>query len=374
LSHTALHLYQENSSPATKMANIENPAIPKGSAVLVTGANGFIASHVVDQFVRHGYKVRGTVRDTQKNAWLSAYIDKTYGKGHFELFSVPDMTVENAYDEAIKGVSAFIHVASVVNFDPDPNKVIPTAVESAVIAIKAAYREPSVKRFVLTSSSSTTLSANPEAFMKMKGAVVTEDTWSPDAKELAWAPGPWGPEHGGPVYIASKVEQEQTVWKYHKENQSKRPDLVVNAVLPNMNLGKSLDPVNQGHPSTSGFILPLLQGKRLAKEWCTPQYAIDVQDDGLLHVAAAILPDVKSERIFGFAEPFCWDDVLAILRKQFPNKKFHDNFAGEPYPAIIIKPRDRAEELLKRLGKSGWTSLEDSLWLNTEDLRAADAA
>ncbi|GJC83246.1 aldehyde reductase 2 [Colletotrichum liriopes] len=315
------------------MANIENPAIPKGSAVLVTGANGLIASHVVDQFVRHGYKVRGTVRDTQKNAWLSAYIDKTYGKGHFELFSVPDMTVENAYDEAIKGVSAFIHVASVVNFDPDPNKVIPTAVESAVIAIKAAYREPSVKRFVLTSSSSTTLPANPETFMKMKGAVVTEDTWSPDAQELAWAPGPWGPEHGGPVYIASKVEQEQTVWKYHKENQSKRPDLVVNA-----------------------------------------EYAIDVQDDGLLHVAAAILPDVKSERIFGFAEPFCWDDVLAILRKQFPNKKFHDNFAGEPYPAIIIKPRDRAEELLKRLGKSGWTSLEDSLWLNTEDLRAADAA
>ncbi|GKT40502.1 aldehyde reductase 2 [Colletotrichum spaethianum] len=314
------------------MANIENPAIPKGSTVLVTGANGFIASHVADQFVKHGYKVRGTVRDTQKNAWLGAYFDKAYGKGHFDLFSVPDMTVENAYDEAIKGVSAFIHVASVVNFNPDPNEVIPTAVESAAIAIKAAYREPSVKRFVLTSSSSVTLTANPETFMKEKGAVVTEDSWSPDAKELAWTPGPWGPEHGGPVYIASKVEQEQTVWKYHKENQARRPDLVVNA-----------------------------------------EYAIDVQDDGLLHVAAAILPDVKGERIFGFGNPFCWDDILEILRKQFPNRKFHDKFAGEPYPAVI-KPRDRAEQLLKRLGRPGWTSLEDSLRMNTEDLRAADAA
>lgn len=65
--------------------------------------------------------------------------------------------------------------------------------------------------------------------MKMKGAVVTEDTWSPDAKELAWTPGPWGPEHGAFVYVASKVEQEQAVWKYHEENKSKRPDLVVNS-------------------------------------------------------------------------------------------------------------------------------------------------
>lgn len=65
--------------------------------------------------------------------------------------------------------------------------------------------------------------------MKMKGAIVTEDTWSPDAKELAWTPGPWGPEHGAFVYVASKVEQEQAVWKYHEENKSKRPDLVVNS-------------------------------------------------------------------------------------------------------------------------------------------------
>ncbi|OLN90045.1 Aldehyde reductase 2-like protein 5 [Colletotrichum chlorophyti] len=356
------------------MANINNPAIPKGSTVLVTGVNGFIASHVADQFVQHGYKVRGTVRDTQKNAWLSAYFDKTYGKGHFELVSVPDMTAENAYDEVVRGAAAFIHVASVVSFDPDPNKVIPTAVESAAIAIKAAYGEPSVKRFVLTSSSTTVLPADQENLRKMDGAVVTEDTWSPDAKELAWTPGPWGPEHGGPVYSASKVEQEETVWKYYKENQSKRPDLVVNTVLPSLNLGKSIDTVNQGHPSSSAMVIPLFNGERIPSFWSTPQYFVDVQDVGLLHVAAAILPDVKDERIFGFAEPVNWDDVLDVLRKQNPNKVFHDKFVGETFPAVEIKPRERAEELLKRLGKPGWTTLADSVWMNTEDLRAADAA
>ncbi|EXF80050.1 aldehyde reductase II [Colletotrichum fioriniae PJ7] len=355
------------------MTTSTSPVIPTGSTILVTGANGFIASHVADQFIKNGYKVRGTVRDIEKSSWLNAYFDKIYGKGHFELVSVPDMLAENAYDEVVKGVSAFIHTASVVSFDPDPNKVIPTAKDSALVALEASYREPSVKRFVLTSSSSTTLAANPETFMKMKGAVVTEDTWSPDAKELAWTPGPWGPEHGAFVYVASKVEQEQAVWKYHEENKSKRPDLVVNSVLPSMNLGKSLDVVNQGHRSTSGFILPFLEGQRMPPHFSHPQYFIDVQDDAILHVAAATLPDVKSERIFGFAQSFCWDDVLEILRKQHPGKNIHENFANEPFP-IIIKPVDRAEALLKRLGKPGWTSLEDSLRMNTEDLIAEISA
>ncbi|KAJ0332339.1 hypothetical protein COL5a_002049 [Colletotrichum fioriniae] len=336
------------------MTTSTSPVIPTGSTILVTGANGFIASHVADQFIKNGYKVRGTVRDIEKSSWLNAYFDKIYGKGHFELVSVPDMLAENAYDEVVKGVSAFIHTASVVSFDPDPNKVIPTAKDSALVALEASYREPSVKRFVLTSSSSTTLAANPETFMKMKGAVVTEDTWSPDAKELAWTPGPWGPEHGAFVYVASKVEQEQAVWKYHEENKSKRPDLVVNSVLPS-------------------FILPFLEGQRMPPHFSHPQYFIDVQDDAILHVAAATLPDVKSERIFGFAQSFCWDDVLEILRKQHPGKNIHENFANEPFP-IIIKPVDRAEALLKRLGKPGWTSLEDSLRMNTEDLIAEISA
>lgn len=33
-------------------------SIPQGSLVLVTGANGFIASHVVKQLLENGYKVR----------------------------------------------------------------------------------------------------------------------------------------------------------------------------------------------------------------------------------------------------------------------------------------------------------------------------
>ncbi|KAF9873927.1 aldehyde reductase [Colletotrichum karsti] len=213
------------------MASIQNPAIPKGSTVLVTGVNGFIGSHVADQFVQQGYVVRGTVRNIEKNAWLSNYFDKTYGKDKLTLFSVPDMTADNAYDEAAKGVSAIVHVASVLSFDPDASKVVPTAVKSTEVAIKAAYKQPTVKRFVLTSSSAAAIPSGglQEKLEEGQSPVITEESWNSKAVELAWGPAPWGPEQGGIVYSASKVEQERLIWKYHQENQSQRPDMVVNA-------------------------------------------------------------------------------------------------------------------------------------------------
>ncbi|RGP64318.1 aldehyde reductase ii [Fusarium sporotrichioides] len=231
-----------------------------------------------------------------------------------------------------------------------PEKVIPIAVNSALIAIKAVYREPSVKRFVLTSSSVASLPVDVQTLLNMNGTVLTEDSWSHDAQRLVWIPEPWGPEHGFPVYCASKVEQEQAVWKYHKDNQTKLPDIVVNT-------GTSLDPVNQSYPSSSGLIPLLFEGKELPVTYCKPQYGIDIQDSGLLQAASAILPDVKGERIFGFAQAFCWNDALEILRKQYPNRTYQENFAGIPFPAVVIKPRYRGGDLLERLGKPDTKSL-----------------
>lgn len=85
------------------MATIPNPAVPKGSTVLVTGVNGFLGSHIANQFLRYGYKVRGTVRDPSKESWATDVFSKLYGKDKFELFAVPEMEIEGAYDEAVKG-------------------------------------------------------------------------------------------------------------------------------------------------------------------------------------------------------------------------------------------------------------------------------
>lgn len=82
---------------------IKNPAIPYGSIVVVTGCSGFIGSHVADQALAAGYKVRGTSRDSDKNKWLKDYFDQKYGEGKFEFVSVPDLAKGDAFIEAVKG-------------------------------------------------------------------------------------------------------------------------------------------------------------------------------------------------------------------------------------------------------------------------------
>lgn len=85
------------------MAPLEGAVLPKGSLILVTGVNGYVGSHVADQFLRFGYKVRGTVRDTEKSAWIDTYFDQKYGAGNFELVGVEDLSNPDALKEVLGG-------------------------------------------------------------------------------------------------------------------------------------------------------------------------------------------------------------------------------------------------------------------------------
>lgn len=369
------------------MSPIDPPAIPKGSLVLVTGANGLIGSNIADQFLRFGYRVRGTTRSPAKNAWITALFDAKYGPGSFELVAVPDMEAPDAFDQAVKGASAVVHTATNYTMNPDPHAVVPGTIAGTVNAMTSAAREPSVRRFVLTSSSASALVPKPNT-----PGVVTTETWNDEIVAFAFREPPYEPERAYPVYAASKTLSEKEAWKFVRD---KKPDFVFNAVLPNINFGASLDPANQGHPSTSGMVAELFKGNSaplaglpartshaehaVQTAICTwsrltslAEYFVDVQDDALLHVAAAIHPGVQSERVFAFAEPVNGDAILAILRKLYPGRTFPADFQAEKDLNEIV-PRARAEQLLRDMGKDGWTSLEESIRRNTEDLAAGSA-
>lgn len=81
--------------------------IPKGSVVLVTGANGYLGLHVADQLLLDGYKVRGTVRDSEKAQWTKEYFDGKYGEGKFEVV-VQDFVENSAFDKLIEGIRVAI--------------------------------------------------------------------------------------------------------------------------------------------------------------------------------------------------------------------------------------------------------------------------
>ena len=82
---------------------IHNPVIRPGERILVTGANGYIASHLIDQLLTAGYRVRGTVRDLVKYEWVQKFFNQKYEVGMFELVLVDDMAADGAFDRAIKG-------------------------------------------------------------------------------------------------------------------------------------------------------------------------------------------------------------------------------------------------------------------------------
>ncbi len=96
--------------------------IPGGSLVLVSGATGFVASHIIKQLLERGYRVRGTVRDLEKAAWLTRDVFKAEAaRGDFELVTVTDLGAKGAFDEAVGGgVAAIVHVANVVTPTPTP--------------------------------------------------------------------------------------------------------------------------------------------------------------------------------------------------------------------------------------------------------------
>ncbi|KAL8788941.1 MAG: hypothetical protein Q9195_007057 [Heterodermia aff. obscurata] len=328
----------------------KSPAIAPGSLVLVTGVNGYIASHVADQLIQAGYRVRGTARETSKTAWVSELFDKRYGEGKFEPAIVEDMAEPGAFDEACQGVSGVVHVASVLSFDSDPNKVIPQSIAGAVNALEAAAKTPSVKRFVYTSSSSAITAPKPNEKFEVK-----TENWNTEDVETAWKPPPYEPTRNWAVYGASKVQSEQAVWKFAKE---KKPDFVVNSVLPNFNMGEIL---SEKQPASTGAAVKALYYGGLDKvQIIPPQWMVDVKDTARIHVSALIDANIENERILAYAHPFNWNDVLACLRTLYPDRTFNEDL---PHAArdLSIVDNSRGAELLRAHGREDWTSLEESV-------------
>ena len=116
-----------------------SPVVEKGSLILITGVSGFLASHTANQFLESGYRVRGTVRSREKAQWLFDLFDEKYGKGRFEVAVVPDMELDDAFDEAVDGVDAICHMASVVTFSEKPEEVIPATIKGALNIDRRAH-------------------------------------------------------------------------------------------------------------------------------------------------------------------------------------------------------------------------------------------
>ncbi|KAG6353785.1 hypothetical protein INS49_005265 [Diaporthe citri] len=343
------------------LKGISSPAIPYGSLIVVSGVNGFIGSHVADQTLAAGFRVRGTTRSLRRNAWVWEYFKNKYGSEVFELLEVPDVTIDGAFDSALKGASGFVHVASDMSNSTDPDVVIANAVKGVLNALRAAKKEGAgMKRFVYTSSSTAATLPKPEEVFS-----VTAESWNDEAVEMAWKTDAVEKD-AFVVYAASKTESERAVWNWARETE---PDFVINTVLPNANFGAILSPENQGYPSTARWIKAVLDGHHDSIKHIPPQYYVNVQDTARLHVIALASPTVKDERVFAFTEPFNFNDIIDVLRRQYPGDERWVEVPDQRQDLSKIEPIKRAEELLEEAYGFRFTGLEQSVKDNVTELK-----
>lgn len=109
----------------SKKSNELSPA-KTASKYLVTGANGYVAMHVIDQLLKQGQQVRGTIRslnDKQK-------VDELKKLGPIELVEA-DLLDPQSWRNAVQNIDIVLHVASPITLNPnaDENSVIKPAVD-----------------------------------------------------------------------------------------------------------------------------------------------------------------------------------------------------------------------------------------------------
>ncbi|KAJ5306964.1 hypothetical protein PENANT_c003G11043 [Penicillium antarcticum] len=349
--------------------------LPAGSRVLVTGANGFVGSNIIQCLLELGFKVRGVVRSPKP--WLDEMFREKFGEDSFESVIVANFKDVDVLAGAMGGVSGLAHVASDVSFNSDPEKVITPVVKATHNVLEAAARYSEIQRVVLTSSSVAVLfpEADKEGVSVDEGEFLEQldlmgstwlmrssDTWNEEAVRAAWDPNSSPQLKGLFCYAASKTEGEKAAWKWVEDN---KPGFEFNTVLPEFSLGRILHP--EIHGSTMGWVRGLLKGDTRVFQTYVPQYFVDVVDIARLHTAALLDPNTVSQRIFGFATPLNLTEMVAIVRKLRPDNTQIPDPPADGHDLTNVIPARKAEKLLRDFyGQPGWTTVENSIAVGLE--------
>ncbi len=161
--------------------------------ILVTGADGFIGSHLTEALVREGNDVRAFVYYNSFNSW--GWLDHSSPdvKGKFEVFA-GDIRDPYGVRAAVKGCDAVIHLAALIAIPysyHSPDTYVDTNIRGTLNIVQAA-RDLSISKVVHTSTS--------EVYGTARFVPITEDH----------------PLQGQSPYSASKIGADQIAMSFYK--------------------------------------------------------------------------------------------------------------------------------------------------------------
>ena len=267
--------------------------------VLVTGASGFIATHIVEQLLEAGYRVRGTVRSTKNEEKMKPLYELCPEANERLEFVKADLSNEKCWPEAVKDCTYVIHTASPfpVEAPKHEDDLIKPAVEGTISVIKAAQETGTVKRVVLTSSCEAVYHCDAVTGEKP----LTEENWS-DVKHHTMYP-----------YGKSKTLAERAAWDFIEGiKEAKKIELAV--INPSMVLGGPI--LCTGN--TSSMAMPrMLLNKEMPLLPNVGFGVCDVHDVAKAHVKAMKLPEAAGHRHIVDSGFMWFKDMADVIEKEF---------------------------------------------------------
>jgi dihydroflavonol-4-reductase len=323
--------------------------------VLVTGATGFIAGHVIHQLLEAGHDVTGTARSASKGAALSQTISAYAGKPVSIPIRAADLSSDKGWAEAAEGVDFIQHIASPIpaNVPKDANELIIPARDGALRVLKAA-KAAGVKRVVMTSS----MAACAYGWGDKRPNPVTEEHWSQEGAVNDTTP-----------YTRSKTIAERAAWDY-VNGEGKGLELAT------INPSAVLGPVMSGDFSASVEILTQLLSGKLPGTPRVGFVIVDVRDVAAAHVLAMTNPAAAGER-FLVGDRFMWfSDVAAVLRQEFP--AYSKKVPAKELPGWMVKLiamiNPPAKQIIPEIGRERHISSEKAKRVLGWQARSAEEA
>ncbi|KAK2008447.1 NAD dependent epimerase/dehydratase [Colletotrichum eremochloae] len=291
--------------------------------VLVTGANGFIAQHILAQFLAAGHSVRAVVRSESSASELRTTFSSYLASSQLDIALVPDITTPGAFDAALVSNPPFdtvLHTASPFDFRKGNSNAdfLGPAVRGTTEILHGVRRAaPAVKRVVVTSSMAAMIDIFRPPVSESPKIYSDRDWLEVSQQDAETSENPYLP------YLASKTFAEKAAWAFIEENEPAfdlatiNPPVVYGPLLDTSALGSPRDLNQSNYMLYETFFAPGLTAASPIPPAVLHLY-VDVRDVARAHLLAATKPAAGGHRFIVSPGGVSNQAIANVVRKRLP--------------------------------------------------------